>query len=80
MDIVALLNIIKEKIARDAGESREILSVREYAPPFRVYLVDTDDGTYCVTARSSDVTLIPLEKNSNDITWDVSMGQKKESE
>jgi hypothetical protein len=33
-----------------------------------------------VTARSSDVTLIPLEKDSNDITWDVSMGQKKESE
>ena len=46
MDIVALLNIIKEKIAKDAGESREILSVREYAPPFRVYLVDTDVGTY----------------------------------
>ena len=45
MDIVALLNIIKEKIAKDTGESREILSVREYAPPFRVYLVDTDDGT-----------------------------------
>ena len=80
MDIVALLHAIHEKIAKDAGESREILSVREYAPPFRVYLVDTDEGTYCVKARGSDVTLIPLEKDSNDITWNVSTGQENASE
>jgi hypothetical protein len=76
MDIVALLDLIKEKIAKDAGKSKEILSVREYVPPFRAYLVDTDDASYCVRVSGSDVTLLPLEKDSNNITWDISMRQK----
>ena len=80
MDIVALLNLIKEKIAKDAGQSKEIVSVREYAPPFRAYLVDTDDATYCVSVNGIDVTLLPLKKDSTNITWEISTGQKKESE
>jgi hypothetical protein len=80
MDIVALLDLIKEKIAKHAGESKEILSVREYVPPFRAYLVDTDAATYCVRVNGSDVTLLLLEKDSNNITWNISTGQKKESE
>ena len=76
MDIVALLDLIKEKIAKDAGESKEIVSVREYAPPFRAYLVDTDDATYCLSVSGDDVTLLLLEKDSNNITWNISTGQK----
>ena len=79
MDIVALLNLIKEKIAKDAGESKELVSVREYVPPFRAYLVDTDDATYCVSVSGSDVTLLLLEKDSTNITWNISTGQKKAS-
>ena len=62
------------------GESKEILSVREYVPPFRAYLVDTDDATYCVRVSGNDVTLLPLGKDSHNITWDISARQKKESE
>lgn len=78
MDIVALLDLIKEKIAKDAGEGKELLSVREYVPPFRAYLVDIDDATYCVSVNGSDVTLLFLEKDSNNITWNISTGQKDE--
>ncbi|GAC1565629.1 MAG: hypothetical protein NVS3B14_04000 [Ktedonobacteraceae bacterium] len=78
MDIIALLDAIKEKIAKNTGESTEILSVREYTPPFRVFIADTNDTAYCVTVRGNDVTLIPMVDRDNNITWNISTEQKKE--
>lgn len=79
IEMLSVLGKITAALSQSAGHTVEVYKAEESTPPFRVYLITTEEGDHAVVlVHGTKVTVLPLAKEEPEgLLWHIEVIRKE---